>query len=217
MGIVLDIDETLSWTVGYWISKMVKKFDNPEELSPEELVRKYRYVQNIPYWQTNEINFWIEQQINSDEFQIHLPLIEANVIYHLSLINKIAPITGYLTTRPEKVRKGTLNWLSKHNFPKLPVHFRPSSVPHSHSHVWKADYLINSYPTIQGIIDDDSRIIPLLADNYGGHIFLFGHTKYDGEGQTLNIHCVRNWTETSKIVMEVFGAIQPLKSLKNQP
>lgn len=43
-GISLDIDETLSWTNGCWFKKMQRLFGNPEGLSVNELVSKYRYA-----------------------------------------------------------------------------------------------------------------------------------------------------------------------------
>jgi hypothetical protein len=39
-GLALDVDETLSWTVGYWIAEMQARFGNPESLSVEELIAK---------------------------------------------------------------------------------------------------------------------------------------------------------------------------------
>ena len=48
-GIAVDIDETLSWTVGYWFKEMIKLFGNPEKLSVKKLISKYRYTQNVPY------------------------------------------------------------------------------------------------------------------------------------------------------------------------
>jgi len=38
-------DETLSWTIGYWIEEMQNKFGNPENLTVKEMVEKYRYTQ----------------------------------------------------------------------------------------------------------------------------------------------------------------------------
>ena len=39
-GLGVDIDETLSWTVGHWVKEMQKLFGNPEGLSVKELVDK---------------------------------------------------------------------------------------------------------------------------------------------------------------------------------
>jgi len=57
-GLAVDIDETLSWTIGYWIEEMQNKFGNPENLTIKEMVEKYRYTQNVPYWQHEEALQW---------------------------------------------------------------------------------------------------------------------------------------------------------------
>ena len=49
-GLVLDIDETLSWTNFYWMQQLCQLFGNPENLQPQEIARKYHLCQNVPYW-----------------------------------------------------------------------------------------------------------------------------------------------------------------------
>lgn len=39
-GIALDIDETISWTVGWWMEHMLQLFGNPEGLTPKEMADK---------------------------------------------------------------------------------------------------------------------------------------------------------------------------------
>ena len=53
-GLALDIDETLSFTIGFLIEKLVEKVGNPENLTVKEIARKYRHTDNVPYWQNNE-------------------------------------------------------------------------------------------------------------------------------------------------------------------
>jgi len=94
-GVALDIDETLSWTVGYWVEQMQLNFGNPENLTVRQLIEKYRFTQNVPYWQTEEAIEWMDEHRNSNEIQELLPLIEyadKNVLE----INKILPIVLYI-------------------------------------------------------------------------------------------------------------------------
>jgi hypothetical protein len=42
---VLDIDETLSWTIAFWVERMQKLFGNPERLSVKEMAEKYKLAQ----------------------------------------------------------------------------------------------------------------------------------------------------------------------------
>ena len=74
-GLALDIDETLSWTVGFWVEQLQKEFGNPENLSTQELVTKYRYVQSVPYWQTSKATRLINNYMHSNDIQEILPLM----------------------------------------------------------------------------------------------------------------------------------------------
>lgn len=105
-GLAVDIDETLSWTIGHWVERMMEKFGNPEKLYVQEIVEKYRYTQQVPYWQTPEALAWVRENINSNEVQKELPLI-TDADFYLQKINEIIPIAAYLTIRPETVREGT--------------------------------------------------------------------------------------------------------------
>ena len=105
-GLAVDIDETLSWTIGYWIEEMQNNFGNPEKLTVKEMVEKYRYTQNVPYWQHAEVFQWVDEKINSNETQESLPLIVGSSAY-INRIHQIIPIVAYITIRPERVIEGT--------------------------------------------------------------------------------------------------------------
>ncbi len=201
-GILVDIDETLCWTVGHWIAEMIKKFGCPEDLSVKEIINKYQFVQNVPYWQSVKVNEWIEEQIHSNDLQLELPLIDEDVVNYLQLINRIIPVVGYITNRPLSIKSGTVGWLKKYDFPDLPIVFRPDSILHSDGYKWKAEYLMSAFPIIQGIIDDDSRIIEYIEDKYMGYIFLFNSRQYIGEKK--NIHRSVTWGETYLNIAKVF-------------
>jgi hypothetical protein len=172
VGIGVDIDETLSWTIGHWAAEMQKLFGNPENLTINELVDKYQYTQNVPYWQTKEALSWMEEMRNSNEFQKDLPLIEgAN--FFLKEINKIVPIAAYITIRPEKVREGTEHWLKRHGFPDAPVICRPNEIPSKEGNKWKAKTIKEMPKNIVGFIDDSPEIAKLLSEDYDGLILHF--------------------------------------------
>ena len=83
-GLVLDIDETLTWTVGFWLERMQKLFGNPEKLSVKDTADKYHLTQNLPYWQTDEAYAWMQvrkrlpppSSPSEHEAQEELPVIE---------------------------------------------------------------------------------------------------------------------------------------------
>ena len=173
-GLAVDIDETLSWTIGYLVEEMQNKFGNPEKLTVKEIVEKYRYTQNVPYWQHKEALQWVDEKINSNETQESLPLIEGSSAY-LKKINRIIPIVAYITIRPEKVIEGTKNWLSKHNFPLAPVICRPNELVHKNGNEWKAKVLEELYPRVLGIIDDNAKLLQFLNPDYKGRVFMYEH------------------------------------------
>ena len=51
-GIALDIDETLSATFRNWVERLLEEH-NDEGLTTEEMMAKYRYFRDVPYWQND--------------------------------------------------------------------------------------------------------------------------------------------------------------------
>jgi hypothetical protein len=191
-GIALDIDETLSDTISYWVFEMQRKFGNPENLSVKEMIVKYRYAQNVPYWQTSEAMSWAEDQRNSNELQTKLQLIKDADAY-VKKINKIIPIVAYISIRPDTVIGGTQAWLDKHGFPKAPVICRPKDIPTERGSEWKARVLEKLYPKVRGIIDDNSSVLKFINKDYKGTIFLYDHKK-PVPSNVNTIHC-KDWPE----------------------
>ena len=200
IGLGVDIDETLSWTVGHWVKEMQKLFGNPEGLSVRKLVDKYTYTQNVPYWQSEKALKWMEEKRSSDEFQKQLPLIEDSN-HFLNKINKIVPIAAYITIRPESVRKGTKHWLQKNNFPEAPIIFRPDNIPTSEGNKWKAKVIEDLYPKIVGFIDDSPDVIESLSKNYKGFIFHYNKTPVNTSLKVINC---KDWQTIFREVKRTF-------------
>lgn len=117
-GLALDIDETIAWTVGSWVEQLQGQFGNPENLSVREMIAKYRYTQNVPYWQSGAALAWMDQQRHSDDMQEQLLPIEG-AQSAVEEIDKLMPVVAYLTTRPTSVLVATQRGLLKHGFPRL--------------------------------------------------------------------------------------------------
>jgi len=188
-GLAVDIDETLSKTNHHWVEQLQKAFGNPEGLSVEELVKKYRYTQNVPYWQSKEALDWMEYHRNSNKTHEILPLIEGSPVF-LEKISKIVPIAAYLTTRPDTVREGTRKWLEKHKFPKAPLMCRPKEIPTHDGNMWKANVLKEEFPKIKGIIDDNPGLVKFLEPDYKGIFFLYDHVQVKSK---INIVACKEW------------------------
>jgi hypothetical protein len=169
-GLALDIDDTLALTFGYWVGAIKERFGDPENLTPEQLVAKYKQSQFVPYWQTPEALQFMEDLRIDDSIQSQIPLIENSneIIYK---INKIVPIISYITNRPECIYPGTKRFLLMHNFPNLPIILGSSGPHQTEGSKWKAKTLKTLYPEIVGIIDDSSSLIKELEPDYPGIIF----------------------------------------------
>ena len=70
--LALDIDETIAMTNVYWAEYHIKTYGNPESLTAEEIIRKYRFVKDVPYWDMKEAKEWVETQIDSNEAKLNI-------------------------------------------------------------------------------------------------------------------------------------------------
>lgn len=195
-GLAVDIDETLSNTIEHLIRELQERFGNPENLSTKEIIEKYRYTQNVPYWQSTNALTWIDKEIHSNELQERLPLIKDADLY-LDKINKIIPISAYITARPIKVLAGTQKWLNMHKLPKAPIICKPMDIAYENANKWKGEILEKLYPDILGMIDDNAKILDCLNKKYKGIIFLYDHNTISSK---KNVVPCKNWLTTySKI------------------
>jgi hypothetical protein len=200
-GLTLDIDETLSWTIGWWIERLQKLFGNPEDLTINEIYEKYHYTQNVPYWQTEEALEWMHRHREDDEIQKELPLIEG-ADKAVRNIHKIVPVVAYITNRPSCVRSGTEAWLHKHKFPKAPTIFRPSYIEHSEGNIWKAEILDFLYSEVLGIVDDHPGLVDNMTPDYKGKIFLYENTKVNRKRKFVTF--CKDWKEVYEAVKKQF-------------
>ena len=201
-GIALDIDETLSWTLGKWVKEMQSLFGNPENLSIHELVSKYRYTQDVPYWQTPEALEWMESKRNDNNFQIDIDLMPGALTGVLEL-NKIIPINVYLTIRPQSIYDGTKKWLKGHGFPDVEIIARPNHIPHTDGNEWKAGRLLKLFPQIAGIVDDNAGLIKFLPKDYKGHVFLYTHRNVPPDSPP-HVYACPDWKSVVNTAYKVF-------------
>lgn len=203
-GLALDIDETLSWTLGWWFEEMMELFGNPENLTKKKLIKKYRYSYNVPYWQTKEGKAYIEKRRKDDRVQVELELIEKDVNIIVNQIHEIVPIAAYVTLRPPDVIEGTQEWLDMHNFPKAEIITKPNSVVYEDGNKWKANLLEKLYPDIIGIVDDNPALVTHLTDGYKGVVYLYDyHQRFNSNG--LNVLPVNNWQAILKDIKNKYG------------
>lgn len=204
LGLALDIDDTLSYTDHHWIEQLQRHFSNPEHLTRDEIISRYKLIEHVPYWRSRKATNMMKQFMHSNTFQKSIPLIE-NSNRAIRKIHHIVPIVAYITARPSSVSSGTKHWLQKHRFPEAPILFRPLNSRHGQRHPWKANVLNLLYPYVNGIIDDS----PDLADElkslrYPGNIFLFdsgNNTKLYKRHHAVRSH---TWDEVLKMIIACY-------------
>jgi hypothetical protein len=179
-GLALDIDETLADSGLHWF-KRVYEFHPIKNLTLSEVAKKYGFVEDVPEWDgTQETRDFMQSLLHSDEFNESIPLIEdANHI--VNKINETVPIVAYITARPSTVRNSTEIWLKKHGFPDAPLLMRGEDVQVTTSdglgrNKWKAQVLLDLYPYVNGIIDDNVLLTHELQHlDYQGVLYVYGN------------------------------------------
>ena len=188
--LAVDIDETLGRTNLLWAEHHINTYGSPEGLNAEEIIKKYRFVKNVPYWQFDDAHNWIEHHINSNESKLEIPVIEDAV----SIMQRI-PVACYLTTRPEHTITGTKEWLMKQGFPNKEIFSSAKGLE------WKAQKLSSMYPYITGLIDDSLDLIKYLPSNYKGNLFLYSHSYYPSS--KLHIIPCPTWTNIDEEIQKL--------------
>jgi len=184
-GIVLDIDETLSWTAGKWLKEAFEKFGNPEGLTERQFFEKYHLVQNAPKdlyprWHAKDVVDWMNFMRMSPEMQLGIELVEG-AKEGVAALHEHTSIVGYMTARPQCMNRGTYKWLRSHGFPDVPVMAKPDEVPFQEGNRWKAQALKFLEANVTAIVDDNPKVA-LFCDEtgYAGPVFQIGQTCASG-------------------------------------
>ncbi len=196
-GFALDIDDTLSLTWAYWGKEMLRLFGNPENLTWEEIRRKYRRCENVPYWQTPEAMAWMHEKRHRGTYFEELERMEGSLEW-LDEIQKHFPIHLYLTARATESLDVTRTWLAKHGFPDVEIVARPPSVPYEGIYHWKSSILMELYPAVLGIIDDDANLPSHMPAEYEGTIYTIGHETSDRSD--INVHVCPTWEDVHRAI-----------------
>ena len=170
----MDIDDTLSDTNRDWFEKLINLFGMPpENLSIDDLLKKYHLAQNVPHWQGYAAKKWMSTQRESKAAQDGFPLIPG-ALKGAKELSQIIPVVGYLTVRPVSVEASTAQWLRSHGFPPAPLVSKPNEVPYDQGNKWKGDALNKLFPHVLGIVDDSTKTALCVGRDYRGTYFLFG-------------------------------------------
>jgi hypothetical protein len=201
-GIALDIDDTLSWTCREWVSILFKEFGNPENLTSHEFAKKYRLLENAPYFQRADVLArCLEICVDESNYHSIRPIEEAGLA--IQGLEHIVLIAAYLTARPESLRRATGEWLKKYGFPEAELIMNPHEFSIEKKGSWKQDALIKLYPRIAGIIDDNPSVCDNLPADYPGVVFLYEY----GEGSAPHPRAIAcgDWSDVVEKVTRHFA------------
>jgi hypothetical protein len=168
-----SFDDTLADTRQYYFEKLYKQFGTVDNLSLEELIKKYEYTERVPAWQTPEVLVWIQEDSQLNQTQQDMPAV-TGAVEAVNKINTVLPVRIYITSRPSVVVEGTKRWLAQQGFPEAEVVTRSLSQVKIHGNAWKAQILKERYPSIIGIVDDNPEIVDALGPDYAGNVYLYG-------------------------------------------
>jgi len=173
IGLLLDIDNTLSATSKSFFSFLAERFGVPDGETVESLFARYQYSWRVPMWQTREIEEVSDSLEYSNSHHQNMEVIE-EARQGVSMLRGMIPIVAYITTRPEVLRNATEKWLAKNGFPLAPVVMRPDSLHRKSGNAWKVEQVKTLFKDSIGIVDDHHDVGRGLADDYDGTVFIFG-------------------------------------------
>lgn len=95
-GLVIDLDETLSWTMQYWVLELVKIFGNPRNLTEEEIIERI-VAKDIPFEKPEEALQWMILALKSEELTEAYPIIEGSdqAVERINLLCQKRRICGH--------------------------------------------------------------------------------------------------------------------------
>lgn len=207
----VDIDEVLCNTALGWVKEMIPLFGNPENLTPEELVKKYPYVQLAPFWQSEAARTWVEKAKVEPSRYLTLPQMDnaSQTLKELVSAGKIK-IAAYLTMRDDKLEAVTREWLTLQEFPTAQIIARPDNVEWDRRYTWKAELVASKYPDVEILVDDHLKVIDALPGGYKGTCILFGQE--ESPRKDIDVIPCATWAEVAKTV-EMLHGIKQIKEI----
>ncbi|MFH0701028.1 MAG: hypothetical protein V2A62_01170 [Candidatus Woesearchaeota archaeon] len=184
-GWAIDLDETLAKTNLFWTKHHLRAYGSPEGLNAEEIIKKYRFVKEVPYWKIKEAEQWVDAHIDSNEAKLEIPVIEEAIV-----VMREIPVACYLTNRTENTIDGTRRWLKRYGFPEREI------LASNNGMEWKARRLEEMFPQVNGIIDDNEELLLHLNPKYMGRILLYSHSEPIRSG--LNLIICPTWEEVRR-------------------
>ncbi len=200
-GLAFDIDDTLSSTSDGYFDLLNLTHPAPTYLTKELFRKKYARTGEVTHWRSIQDAYdLLISKVNCPQFHYELSPFP-HAIEQTTILNNHNFFACYLTARKEDMRELTQRWLDEQGFPKKPLIMRDNTIEFSNHTQWKTAALHSLYPYIQGLIDNDARILSHLQQrSYPGNLYLFGLSphEYNGNG-TITVR--ETWREMSEIIL----------------
>lgn len=203
-GVAVDIDDTLSATNLQWARQLLFTLGNPEALTPEQIISKYEYVRNVPYWPKERIEHFVQECFADETSLLGYPVLEGALpgIYE---VQEVTPLLAYVTTRPDSMVDVTKAWLKRSSFPDADVVCLPHADLLQWSGIksameWKAMLLEYLYPHISGIIDDNEEFIHHLSPSYRGSVCLLHRSPLIPLRTDLALYSCPTWHDVADAI-----------------
>ncbi|MCA9478393.1 MAG: hypothetical protein KC535_04560 [Nanoarchaeota archaeon] len=198
-GFACDIDETLSETTIPSFEAMIQAFGSPDNMTAQELLENFRFLEKVPTWQTQEHFDWIHEYFSLPETYQHLDL-KPHAREALDEITKKTPLAAYITARRYHLHDVTVDWKQEVKLPKAPLLMRTEQEVINRRGEWKAQLLYHLFPQVTGIVDDDPNL-PLALEKIGykGFLIMFGH--HSTPSLSYEAYAAPDWKVTKDILL----------------
>ncbi|MBI2580508.1 hypothetical protein HYV85_01735 [Candidatus Woesearchaeota archaeon] len=211
-GIAVDIDDTISATNAHWVRTLVSLLKNPEGLSPEDIISKYRYAKNVPYWASDDVEAYVQGQFLNEVNLMNYPVVDG-ALKGVRNLDQLIRVIAYITTRPERVARITSDWLTRQSFPPAKVIGIPKTELLKQGSIesrgqWKAAVLEYLYPQVMGIVDDNEDVLEHLSPTYKGKAYIFSEKALQLQYHFSTVLCP-SWEHVVDEVRQTQTTIRP--------
>lgn len=171
-GIFTDKDDTLTPSTSHWAELFRRKFGITLDITNITGVTElYDLIPKGPRYA--EMETWLTESFQRAESYHGLGVIDGvrEAVAELRALG--AEILACLTARREHLRPVTAAH-AREILGETPVLMRPNRMRWGDTYQWKARIMARCWPFVKGIIEDNRKIIPALAEiEYPGTVWLY--------------------------------------------
>ncbi len=171
-NVVHDKDDVLTHSAAHWARLLCMEFDL--DINADGITSVPELYALLPTDERRaKISAWLDVSFQTEAHYHNLPLITDVTEAMVRIRAAGADSVGCLTARREILRSITEPVVHS-QLGKVPVIMRPNDMQWDDTYAWKAEILSEVWPWVQGIVEDNPRIIPALEkQGYQGTVWLY--------------------------------------------